>query len=32
MLFDNDLRGENAPFGIQNVAEVGLKEFGVFPG
>ena len=32
MLFDNDLRGEHAPFGIQNVAEIGLKEFGVFPG
>lgn len=31
-LFDNDLRGDEAPFGIQNIAEVGLKEFGVFPG
>jgi hypothetical protein len=32
MLFDNDVRGEEAAFGIQNIAECGLKEFGVFPG
>lgn len=31
-LFDNDVRGEEATFGIQNIAECGLKEFGVFPG
>ena len=32
LLFDNDKRGYEAPFGIQNIAEVGLKEFGVYPG
>lgn len=30
--FDNDLRGQIAPFGIQNIAEVGLKHRDVFPG
>jgi len=32
LLFDNDRRGASAAFGIQNIAEVGLKEFGVYPG
>ena len=31
-LFDNDVRGKGAAFSIQNIAEVGLKEFGVYPG
>lgn len=31
-LFNNDMRGMEAPLGIQNIAEVGLKEFGVYPG
>ena len=31
-LFGNDMRGPQASFGIQNIAEVGLTEFGVFPG
>lgn len=30
--FDNDRRGPSAAFGIQNVAEIGLKDFGVYPG
>lgn len=32
VLFDNDIRGKEAAFGIQNIAEIGLKEYGVFPG
>ena len=31
-LFNNDKRASVAPYSIQNVAEVGLKEFGVYPG
>ncbi len=31
-LFDNDLRGKSAVFGIQNIAEVGLKQENVYPG
>ena len=31
-LFDNNVRGSEAPFSIQNVAEVGLKHFAVYPG
>jgi hypothetical protein len=31
-LFGNNKRGGQAPFGIQNISEVGLKEFGVYPG
>ena len=31
-LFNNDKRAGVAPFSIQNVAEVGLKDFGVYPG
>jgi hypothetical protein len=31
-LFGNNKREREAPFGIQNIAEVGLKDFGVYPG
>ena len=31
-LFDNDKRAGVAPYSIQNVAELGLKDFGVYPG
>ena len=31
-LFNNDKRAGVAPFSIQNVADVGLKDFGVYPG
>lgn len=31
-LFDNDRRAGVAPYSIQNVAELGLKDFGVYPG
>jgi len=31
-LFGNNRRAREAPFGIQNIAEVGLKDFGVYPG
>ena len=31
-MFNNDKRAGVAPFSIQNVAEVGLKDFGVYPG
>jgi cysteine protease ATG4 len=31
-LFNNNHRGESAPFSIQNVAEVGLRDFAVYPG
>jgi hypothetical protein len=31
-LFGNNKRGGQAPFGIQNISEVGLKDFGVYPG
>jgi len=31
-LFNSDKRAGVAPFSIQNVAEVGLKDFGVYPG
>lgn len=30
--FDNDKRAAVAPFSIQNVSEIGLKDFGVYPG
>ena len=32
LLFGNNKRGEQASFGIQNISEVGLKDFGVYPG
>ena len=31
-MFNNDKRAGVAPFSIQNVADVGLKDFGVYPG
>lgn len=31
-LFSSNMKGREATFGIQNVSEVGLKEFNVFPG
>ena len=31
-LFHNDKRAGVAPYSIQNVADVGLKDFGVYPG
>ena len=31
-LFNNDRRGDMAPFSIQNVAEVGLRDYAVYPG
>jgi hypothetical protein len=31
-LFNNDVRGATAPYSIQNVAEIGLKDYGIFPG
>lgn len=31
-MFNNDHRGAEAPFSIQNVAELGLKEYAVYPG
>mmetsp|Transcript_370 Transcript_370/g.546 ORF Transcript_370/g.546 Transcript_370/m.546 type:complete len:94 (-) Transcript_370:957-1238(-) len=31
-LFNNDKRASMAPYSIQNTAEIGLKEFGVYPG
>lgn len=31
-LFNNDRRGAQAPFSIQNVADVGLKDYAVYPG
>jgi hypothetical protein len=31
-LFGDNKRAREAPFGIQNIAEVGLKDFGVYPG
>jgi len=31
-LFNNDKRAGVAPYSIQNVADVGLKDFGVYPG
>ena len=31
-MFNNDKRAGVAPYSIQNVADVGLKDFGVYPG
>lgn len=31
-IFNNDKRGMEAVFGIQNIAEIGLKEFDKYPG
>jgi hypothetical protein len=31
-LFDNDVRGVAAPYSIQNVAEIGLTNYGICPG
>lgn len=31
-LFNNDKRGGVSPYSIQNVAGLGLKDFGVYPG
>lgn len=31
-LFNNEVRGADAAYSIQNVAEVGLKDYGRFPG
>ena len=31
-MFNNDKRAGVAPYSIQNVAEIGLKDFGVYPG
>ena len=31
-LFGNDKRAHEAPFGIQNIAEVGIKDHSVYPG
>merc|ERR1712110_1411352 len=31
-LFNNDRRAGVAPYSIQNVAEIGLKDYGVYPG
>ena len=31
-LFHNDRRANVAPYSIQNVAEIGLKDYGVYPG
>ncbi len=31
-LFGNDKRAHEAPFGIQNIAEVGIKDYSVYPG
>jgi hypothetical protein len=31
-LFDNNMRGEQAPYGIQNIADIGLRHFRVYPG
>ena len=31
-LFNNDVRGAGSPYSIQNVAEIGLKDYGIFPG
>jgi hypothetical protein len=31
-LFSNEVRGADSPYSIQNVAEIGLKDYGVFPG
>lgn len=31
-LFNNNFRGKKATFGIQNIADVGLKQFNVLPG
>lgn len=31
-MFNDDLRWNEAPFGIQNIVEVGMKQFAVMPG
>ena len=31
-LFNNDKRAYVAPYSIQNFSEIGLKEYGVYPG
>ena len=31
-LFNSDKRADGAPFSIQNVAEIGLKDYGIYPG
>jgi len=31
-LFNNEVRGADAAFSIQNVAETGLKDYGKYPG
>ena len=31
-LFDNDVRGRDAPYSIQNVAEIGLTHYNIYPG
>ena len=31
-MFDSDKRAGMAPYSIQNFAEIGLKDYGVYPG